>query len=222
VDEARIAELLQPFVADGQLSSEILEQLRRYLELLLRWNARINLTAVRDPEQIVTRHFGESLFAARVLTLDNTSSVTGVPAAPETLADLGSGAGFPGIPIKLDTPQLRLTLIESQSKKATFLREVIRTLQLENAEVFCGRAEQWGKTADILTLRAVEQFERTLPMAARLVSPGGRLCLLIGASQADGARELTGHHWAWSNPAPVPLSSSRVVILGHAPQSLSS
>ncbi len=214
MEEARIAELLQPFVADGHLSSEILHQLRRYLDLLLRWNARINLTAVRDPEQMVTRHFGESLFAARILSADDKPPESDQPAAWQTLADIGSGAGFPGIPIKLYAPRLKLTLIESQSKKATFLREVIRTLQLENAEVFCGRAEQYAKTADIITLRAVEQFERTLPLAAGLVSPGGRLCLLIGASQTDSARELAGKSWAWSDPVPVPLSSSRVIMFG--------
>jgi 16S rRNA (guanine527-N7)-methyltransferase len=222
VDQARIAELLQPFVADGQLSSEILEQLRRYLDLLLRWNARMSLTGVRNPEQIVTRHFGESLFAARVLTRTDNASRADPPAVPQTLADLGSGAGFPGIPIKLHDPRLTLTLIESQSKKATFLREVVRTLQLENVEVFCGRAEQWGKTADIITLRAVEQFERILPLAARLVSPGGGLCLLIGSSQADAARDLAGDNWTWTDPALVPLSASRVVMVGRAPQSLSS
>ncbi len=213
MDETRIAELLQPLVAGGQLSPEILQQLQRYLDLLLRWNVRINLTAVRDPEQIVTRHFGESLFAARVLTHDDTSAVD-PSAVPPTLADLGSGAGFPGIPIKLYAPRIALTLIESQSKKATFLREVIRALQLENAEVFCDRGERWGKTADVITLRAVEQFERTLPLAARLVSPGGRLCLLIGAAQADAARELAGDKWTWCDPVPVPLSSSRVVMVG--------
>ena len=222
MDQARIAELLQPFVADGQLSSEILEQLQRYLDLLLRWNARMSLTAVRDPEQIVTRHFGESLFAAQVLTRDADASALNPSAVPQTLADLGSGAGFPGVPIKLYAPRLSLTLIESQSKKATFLREVVRTLQLGNAEVFCGRAEQWGKTADVITLRAVEQFERSSPLAAQLVSPGGRLCLLIGTSQVDAARHLAGDNWTWSDSAPVPLSASRVVMVGRAPQSLSS
>src|ERR1700734_4453687 len=109
----RIAELLQPFTAGAELSPLLLQQLQRYLELLLRWNAQINLTAVRDPEQMVTRHFGESLFAARVLLGDGTAPST-------SLADVGSGAGFPGIPIKLFAPEVDVTLIESQGKKATF------------------------------------------------------------------------------------------------------
>ena len=206
MDTARIAELLRPYVTEAPASAR-LGQLQRYLDLLLRWNARINLTSVRDPEQIVTRHFGESLFAAQVL-LDNS------PMDGKTLADVGSGAGFPGIPIKLFVPQLALTLIESQNKKATFLREAVRTLGLDNAEVFCGRAEQWGKTADLITLRAVEQFERALPDAAKLVAAGGTLCLLIGAGQIPTVQETLRADWTWHNPNVVPQSTDRVVLMG--------
>jgi 16S rRNA (guanine527-N7)-methyltransferase len=202
----RIAELLQPFVGGAELPSPLLGQLRSYLELLLRWNARINLTAVRDPEEMVTRHFGESLFAARTLFAARIGS--------GSLADVGSGAGFPGIPIKLFAPEIELTLIESQSKKATFLREVIRALDLKGVQVFCGRAEQWGNTADSITLRAVEQFERALPVAAKLAAPGGRLCLLIGAGQVKQAHELMGDSWTWTEPVAVPRSKERLVLIG--------
>ena len=95
---ARIAELLAPFSGGEALAPALLEQLQAYLDLLLHWNARMNLTAVRDPEAIVTRHFGESLFAARVLLRDAGA------AACATLADVGSGAGFPGVPMKLFSP----------------------------------------------------------------------------------------------------------------------
>jgi 16S rRNA (guanine527-N7)-methyltransferase len=182
----------------------LLEQLRLYLDLLLKWNARVNLTAVRDPEQIVMRHFGESLFAARQL-FD--------PASAITTADVGSGAGFPGVPMKLWAPHIRLTLIESQNKKATFLRELIRALELQPTEVFCGRAQQWGKTADVVTMRAVEQFERALPVAAALVAPGGKLCLLIGAQQFDSARRLMGEPWLWRDLVAIPQSDDRVVAI---------
>ena len=206
MDPSRIAELLRPFTGDAELPAEMLEQFRLYLDLLLRWNARVNLTAVRDPEQIVTRHFGESLFAARMLDPQ--------AAGPITLADVGSGAGFPGIPIKLWALHLELTLIESQNKKATFLREALRALKLDRAQVFCGRAEQWGQTADLVTLRAVEHFERALPVAEALVRPGGKLCLLIGSSQMKSAQELSGEQWTWHDPLPVPLSTGRVVVIG--------
>ena len=205
METARIAKLLRPFAGQAELPPLLLEQLQRYLEVLLRWNARINLTAVRDPEQIVTRHFGESLFAARVLFA--------APPKSATLADAGSGAGLPGIPIKLFAPAIALTLIESHHKKATFLREVIRDLKLEHAEVFSGRAEEWQKSADVVTMRAVERFERTLPIVAELVAPGGRLCLMIGATQSEAARTLLDAGWRWEEPHRVPLSSGRVVAI---------
>lgn len=200
-----MSRLLAPFNGGQELQPQTIEQLDVYLELLLRWNARVNLTAVRDPEKVVTRHFGESLFTARQLFPEGA-------AAPVTLADIGSGAGFPGIPIKLLAPQIELTLIESQNKKAVFLREVIRALQIDRAEVFCGRAEQWGRTADVVTLRAVEQFQRVLPVAAALVAPAGRLCLLIGTQQLEAARKLTACQWL--SPAPVPQADNRVVAIG--------
>jgi 16S rRNA (guanine527-N7)-methyltransferase len=206
METTRIAELLQPYTAEAELPALLLQQLQRYLDLLLRWNARINLTAVRDPEQVVTRHFGESLFAARVLTAE-------VSARSANLADVGSGAGFPGIPVKLFAPEIGLTLIESHSKKATFLREVGRALHLEGAQVFGGRAEEWGKTADVVTLRAVEKFERALPVAAKLVAPGGRLCLLIGSGQVNAAQDLIGESWTWAKPVTVPKAAGRVVVI---------
>ncbi|HUI84045.1 MAG TPA: 16S rRNA (guanine(527)-N(7))-methyltransferase RsmG [Candidatus Binatia bacterium] len=206
MERARIAELLQPFTAGAELPDALLGQLQLYLELLLRWNARINLTAVRDPEQIVARHFGESLFAARVLLPD-------LNVEPLTLADVGAGAGFPGIPMRLLAPHVRLTLIESQNKKATFLREVVRALQLEGVEVFCGRVEQWGSTADIVALRAVEKFQRVLPVAANAVARPGRLCLLIGAPQVPATRRAADEGWRWAEPVAIPGSAGRVVLV---------
>ncbi|MGA2902716.1 MAG: 16S rRNA (guanine(527)-N(7))-methyltransferase RsmG [Candidatus Korobacteraceae bacterium] len=206
MDPARIAELLRPFTGDARLPAALLDQLRLYLDLLLRWNARVNLTAVRDPEQIVTRHFGESIFAARMLDPQAAGLIT--------LADVGSGAGFPGIPIKLWAPHIELTLIESHNKKATFLREAVRTLKLDRAQVFCGRAQHWGQIADLVTLRAVERFQRALPVAASLVRPGGKLCLLIGAGQMKSARELSGEEWTWRDPLRIPLSMGRVIAIG--------
>jgi 16S rRNA (guanine527-N7)-methyltransferase len=207
MDSARIGELLQPFFADAEPSSQLLDRLQIYLDLLLRWNARVNLTAVRDPEQIVTRHFGESLFAAQVLARH-----PGFQSA-NSLADVGSGAGFPGIPIKLLVPEIQLTLIESQNKKATFLREGIRVLGLEDANVFCGRAEDWQQTAGVVTLRAVEQFARVLPLAASLVSEDGLLVLLIGAEQIKVAHQVTPGRWKWSDPVAIPNSVARRIVV---------
>ncbi|MDW5265623.1 MULTISPECIES: 16S rRNA (guanine(527)-N(7))-methyltransferase RsmG [Acidobacteriaceae] len=145
LSESVIASLLQPYLAPP---AGILPQLSAYLDLLLKWNARTNLTAIRDPEEIVRRHFGESLFAARHLAADTP-----------TLLDLGSGAGFPGVPIALLHPEIQVTLAESQNKKASFLREVVRTLGL-STEVWAGRVEAMPAERQFhsVALRAVDNM----------------------------------------------------------------
>jgi 16S rRNA (guanine527-N7)-methyltransferase len=199
-----IAALLVPFLGNERLSAVQLEQLASYLDLLLRWNARTNLTSVREPEDIVSRHIGESLFAARHLA---------PPGDRFTAADLGSGAGLPGLPLKIWAPSLRVTLIESQNKKATFLREVLRALLLKDVEVFSGRGEDLDQRFGLVTLRAVERFDAALATAARLLAPNGRLGLLIGESQVTIARNQL-RHLQWSEPLAVPLSRARVLLLG--------
>ncbi len=165
----------------------------------------MNLTAVRKPEEIVTRHFGESLFAAVHLLAEG---------APETrVIDVGSGAGFPGLPLKIYAPAIRLTLIESHQRKAAFLREVIRGLKLHGAEVFAGRAEDFAGSADLVTMRAVERFERALAAAARLVAPGGRLGLLVGVRQVAAARNAQPT-LAWNQVLAIPESDGRVLAVG--------
>lgn len=220
MDTKRIAGLLQPFFTapfsrchseqseeSGFLSQEQLNNISTYIDILLRWNARMNLTAIREPDEIVTRHFGESLFAARHLFPSP---------AVETVAhliDLGSGAGFPGLPIKIWNPGLRVTLIESSQKKATFLREVIRSIKLTGIDVFNGRAEDFrGDRADFLTLRAVERFEAALPLADSLLMKGGKLSLLIGSAQVETAKKrLPDYAWSFAS---VPQSLSRVLAVG--------
>ena len=205
VSPERIAELLAPFLAGAELAPEPLAQIARYMELLLRWNQRLNLTAVRDQESIVTRHFGESLFAARLLA----------PRPDEAVLDFGSGAGFPGLPLAIASPQARVTLLEAQQKKATFLREVVRALALENVVVFARRGEEFTGRAALVTLRAVERFATSLTTAAGLVEPGadGRLALLIGAAQVPEAQALVPA-LKWETPVPVPLSTARVLLVG--------
>ena len=106
-----------------------------------------------------------------------------------------------------------MTLIESQNKKATFLKELIRTLGLEAAEVYSGRAEQWGKTADVVTLRAVERFRSALPVAANLVGDGGYLCLLISAPQVAQARAALAIGFAAAVETAVPGSIERILLV---------
>jgi 16S rRNA (guanine527-N7)-methyltransferase len=200
-----IAQLLLPFLEEATLSTAQLESLQRYLDLLLKWNSKINLTAVRTPEEIVTRHFGESLFAARTVFPKPKS---------ESVIDVGSGAGLPGIPIKIWNSAASLTMIESNQKKSIFLREVARTLDLTNVSVETGRAETTAARANIITLRAVERFDKILPTASRLVQPSGRLALLIGTAQIATAQSaiLDVH---WQQPLPIPLSQSRILLIGN-------
>ncbi|HVI08567.1 MAG TPA: 16S rRNA (guanine(527)-N(7))-methyltransferase RsmG [Candidatus Binatia bacterium] len=207
MDSARIGELLQPFLAEQKLEAANLIHISTYIDLLLRWNARVNLTAIRDTEQIVTRHFGESLFAARQLFPGR------IEKGQVHLADIGSGAGFPGIPIKLWEPRIELMLVESNHKKAAFLRELVRTLGLTGVTVQNVRAETMlAGSFDVVTLRAVERFSDALPTANRLLAPKGRMALLIGSGQVSTAREvLPGLDW--DDPVPVPLSESRVVLM---------
>jgi 16S rRNA (guanine527-N7)-methyltransferase len=208
MDSSQIATLLQPFLREPLLPLQ-LGQISTYIDLLLRWNKRINLTAVRDEESIVTRHFGESLFAAQTLLRPDNPSGSRL-----TVLDIGSGAGFPGLPIKLWAPDVSLTLIESTHKKATFLREAIRSLGLIDASVFADRAQAYrGSSADLVTFRAVERFAAILPVASSLVAPQGRLALLIGAAESEKLATLETS-FQWQNGLQIPLSSSRLLRIG--------
>jgi len=202
------------------LSSAQLQSISTYIDMLLRWNARINLTAIRDPEDIVTRHFGESLFAARHLfpaPASESSLPSVVRGVGVAVADLGSGAGFPGFPVKLWHPHILLTLIESNQRKTAFLREVTRALTLTDVNIQNARAETLTATTyDLVTLRAVERFEAILPTAAALVTPAGRLALLIGSAQQSQARS-TLPDLVWSEPTPVPQSRSRILLVARRP-----
>ncbi len=210
---ARIAELLSAFLdssGDRNQAYSLLPQISTYIDILQRWNERINLTAIRDPEDIVTRHFGESFFAARHLFPITTNVGTG---APVTLADIGSGAGFPGLPIKLWAPHASVTLIESNHKKVAFLREVARALTLTDIDIQNNRAETLPQGSfQVVTLRAVEHFADILPVAASLLAPSGRLALLIGSKQSEQlASQLPNVTLATS--IPVPGSRSRVLVI---------
>jgi 16S rRNA (guanine527-N7)-methyltransferase len=237
MDTARIAVLLEPFL-ESPLSPSQLDQISTYIDLLLRWNARINLTAIRNEEEIVTRHFGESFFMARHLFPDSlklchpersegpsSSSVAsrptqGTPTAPVNpprVLDIGSGAGFPALPLKIWAPYIHLTLIESNHKKAAFLREVARALTLTNINVIADRVEGLAESQDVprtevVTLRAVEHFETILPQTVTFLVPNGSLALLIGAGQIPHLTTLTT--LKWHPPIPIPQSRARVLSIG--------
>ncbi|HKM90417.1 MAG TPA: 16S rRNA (guanine(527)-N(7))-methyltransferase RsmG [Candidatus Acidoferrales bacterium] len=181
----------------------LLDSISAYIELLLRWNAKINLTAITDPHEIVSRNFAESFLAARWL-----GSGAG------RLCDVGSGAGFPGLALKLILPHWSVTLIESSRKKAAFLSEAARTLRLEHVEVECARWQESKMPAgsfDAITARALGGYELLADWAGSKLKPQGKLLLWIGASDAQRLRRLAG--WQWQTQ-PVPDSRERVLLIG--------
>ena len=230
MDTARIQALLEPFL-EPSLSPDQLDQISTYIDLLLRWNARINLTAIRHPEEIVTRHFGESFFLARHLfpkpchpersqagaPLIAHSAMSGTLPHPPRVLDIGSGAGFPALPLKIWAPHIHLTLVESNNKKAAFLREVARALTLTNINVITDRAEVLAARPDfprteVVTLRAVEHFAAIIPQAVALLAPRATLALLIGAAQIPYLMTLAT--LKWNPPISVPQSHTRMLSIG--------
>jgi 16S rRNA (guanine527-N7)-methyltransferase len=201
VEMAAIAQLLQPFI---ELDETRLRSISTYIDLLLKWNARINLTAIREPSEIVQRHFGESFFTAQFVLAQKSLG---------TAIDLGSGAGFPGVPFAMLASEVQVTLIESQQKKTTFLRELVHSLGLKNVNVFSDRAESYPGTADLVILRAVEKFEQALQMALRLTKADGRIALMIGSGQVESARKV-GIGVNWTDGVPIPCSNSRELLVG--------
>jgi 16S rRNA (guanine527-N7)-methyltransferase len=151
------------------------EQFSVYFDLLQRWNNRLNLTAIRDPERILRRHFLECIFCAQNL-----------PTGINTLLDYGSGAGFPGIPIGLCRPEIRVTLAESQGKKAGFLREAVRTLGLE-IEIYSGRVEDLPpeRLFDAVALRAVDRMAEAIKEAVLRIVDSGWLVILASKDSIE-------------------------------------
>jgi 16S rRNA (guanine527-N7)-methyltransferase len=186
-------------------SSDVLcEQIRSYVELLLKWNKRISLTSVLDPQEIVKYHFAESFLATKA-----------VNALCGRLADVGSGAGFPGMALKMYTPTLQVTLIESNSKKCVFLAEVIRSLELETVDVLCSRYEDRGKSAkpfNFVSARALGSILSFLNWTESAISDSGRALLWLGA---QGVREASAApNWNWDSPFAIPGTKGRFILDG--------
>ena len=188
--------------SQAPLDSETAGLFEDYCVLLQRWNARTNLTAIREEDGILRQHFAECIAAARALPSDSG-----------TLLDFGSGAGFPGIPIALCRPEIHVTLAESQGKKAAFLREAIRVLDL-STQVYSDRAEKLGKTFDLVALRAVDKMEEAVEAATALVRPGGWLVLLVTVGTQAGLQSVAGPEFTWAEPVSLPGGEDRILLLG--------
>ena len=166
---AGVASTLQQGLASMGLAAELAPPLLRYLALLHRWNGTYNLTAIRDPQEMVTRHLLDSL-AMQPFVADGS------------LADLGTGPGLPGIPLAIACPGLQVTLVESNGKKARFLREAVRTLGLANARVAESRAEALDQPGayDAITARALDTLAGIIEVGGHLLRPGGKLLAMKG------------------------------------------
>jgi len=172
-----------------------------YLELMIRWNARLNLTSIREASEIVRRHFVECAFVAQHLPTDS-----------ESLLDYGSGAGLPGIPIAICRPEIRVTLAEAHGKKASFLREAVRAVGTDS-EVYDGRVENipTARQFHAVSLRAVEKMELAIPIAARRAER--YLVLLISEGSRPAYRELTPG-FEWLSPVPLPNADRTILAIG--------
>ena len=184
------------------LAASLEDRFNAYLSLILRWNARTSLTAIRVEEDIVSRHFVESIACA-----------VAVPDSVRTLLDFGSGAGFPGIPIALCRPEISVTLAESQNKKAAFLREAVRTLELDTT-VHGQRAEILTGPFDCVVLRAVDRISTAVSVASHLVSRSGRMMIMTTGSELPSVQKAAGSGFTWERNVRLPLSADRIIAVG--------
>jgi 16S rRNA (guanine527-N7)-methyltransferase len=181
------------------------EQIRSYIALLLKWNRSISLTTVIEEPEILRFHIGESIFALQ--------------AVPEIkngrLADVGAGAGFPGLPIRMFAPDLEVLLIESNAKKCAFLSEVVREIDLRNVHVLRRRFEEideFDQAIDTIVARALGDYEGLLRWSRGSLTPSGKIALWLGESDA---RDISQRCWFdWGNPIPIPRSRERVILSG--------
>ena len=180
------------------------DSLRTYIDLLLRWNRRVSLTTVTEPLEILRFHIGESVSAIRL-----------VPLTQGRLADVGSGAGFPGAVLALFAQSLNVTLIESNTKKATFLAEIQRTLNLANLRIFRGRLEAFAggiERFEFVTSRAVGSYESLLSWSTSILSPSGLAILWVSEGDSQVISQSDG--WSWRKTERFPASKNRILLIG--------
>jgi 16S rRNA (guanine527-N7)-methyltransferase len=194
--------------AMGEFQLEITDQqvlcIQQYIKILQAWNDKLNLTAIRDPLEILYRHFCESMYAAAAVPLEHGR-----------LADVGSGAGFPGIPLKIYRPGLQTFLIESNMKKATFLAEVLRNIELPDTRVLVSRYEELGEEIaplDYACSRAVGEFGLLEAWAASERVAVKQVILWIGGRDLEEARASA--EWDWREPIAIPKSLRRYILVG--------
>ena len=147
-----------------------LEQLEDYYNLLVEWNNKINLTSIIEKEDVYLKHFYDSLTIVKGIDLNNIN----------TLCDVGTGAGFPGLVIKIMFPHIKVILIDSKNKKLLFIQDVINKLNLENVEVIHTRAEEYNNKFDLVTSRAVARIDKLVNYTMHLLNNNGVFIAMKG------------------------------------------
>lgn len=162
------------------LSEKQLYLFEIYLKILQEWNKKINITSLKNTEDIIIKHFIDSISVIKLVNISGS------------LVDIGSGGGFPGIPIKIVLPYLELTLIEASRKKSNFLRTIIRRLNLDKVEIYNGRVESFEKECcfDFAISRAFAKVSDFCKEACRLIKPGGSIIAMTGKEQSMDEGEL--------------------------------
>jgi 16S rRNA (guanine527-N7)-methyltransferase len=187
-----------------ELTCEQVLKIQQYLRILLIWNEKLNLTAIRAPLEILYRHFCESMYAAVAAPVENGR-----------LADVGSGGGFPGLPLKIMRPNLQVFLIETNLKKATFLAEITRELRLADTRVLVRRYEELGEELaplDFVCSRALGEFASFLAWAGSEHVAAKEVILWIGARDLEEIQKIPG--WDWREPISIPHSLRRLLLIG--------
>lgn len=159
------------------LTEEQIGKLDKFYKLLIEWNKKINLTRIEDEKEVYLKHFYDSLTIVKVVDLNKIN----------TLCDVGTGAGFPGIVLKIVFPNLKITLIDSLQKRVNYLNTIIKELNLNNIEAVHARGEEYKGKFDLVTSRAVANIEKLVKYTMHLVSPSG----IFVAMKGDIDNELT-------------------------------
>ena len=202
ISELQVREALSPFSISP--SEDQIAKIREYTLLLLKWNRSVSLTSLKDPLEIIGRHFGESMFASGLLPVENCR-----------LVDIGTGAGFPGLALKIACPSISLVLIESNKKKCAFLSEVVRALRFADVEIRPERFEHIrpeSVLANSITSRAVGEFKQLLRWSINALVRRGHLIVWVGSE--DSTRIASNPGWIWQPAVRIPDSQRRFILIG--------